>query len=187
MKRKAQAIEPLAPVYNRFTSQTLWISGNTDEALAIAKSLPQDFDARPELLARIYASLGRYGDAADALSAISPDTYLPGTVEMAVRLLRQAPNTAASAQNLPRLGVLGFVYLYAGAPERTLDVFDTAAQAGILVPFNYSVLWHPSYAPVRKTQRFKKFARDAGLVEYWKARGWPDLCHPTAGDDFACE
>ena len=48
-------------------------------------------------------------------------------------------------------------------------------------------LWHPSYAPVRKTERFKTFVRQTGLVEYWRARGWPEFCHPTIGDDFVCE
>ena len=22
---------------------------------------------------------------------------------------------------------------------------------------------------------------------YWRARGWPDHCHPVGTDDFACE
>jgi len=26
----------------------------------------------------------------------------------------------------------------------------------------------------------------AGYVEYWRAKGWPEFCHPTTGDDFAC-
>jgi hypothetical protein len=30
-------------------------------------------------------------------------------------------------------------------------------------------------------------ARKAGLVEYWRAKGWPEFCHPTIGDDFECE
>ena len=186
MKRKAQEIDPLAPVYNRFTSQTLWVVGDTDHALQMAKNLPPDFDARPELLGRIYASMRRYSDAADALSAIIPGAYLPGTVENAVRLLRQAPSAELSAETLPRLGLLGFIYLYTGAPERALEIFETAAQAGLLIPFNYSVIWHPSYAVVRKTDRFKIFARKAGLVEYWRAKGWPPQCHPTTGDDFEC-
>jgi hypothetical protein len=29
--------------------------------------------------------------------------------------------------------------------------------------------------------------RKAGLVDCWKARGWPDMCHPTAADDFICK
>jgi hypothetical protein len=28
--------------------------------------------------------------------------------------------------------------------------------------------------------------RKAHLVEYWRARGWPEFCHPVADDDFAC-
>ena len=42
-------------------------------------------------------------------------------------------------------------------------------------------------APVRKTERFKAYARKAGMVDYWRARGWPDMCHPATRGDFACE
>jgi len=41
-------------------------------------------------------------------------------------------------------------------------------------------------APVRKTERFKAYVRKMGFVDYWRAKGWPDLCHPTTMDDFAC-
>ena len=34
---------------------------------------------------------------------------------------------------------------------------------------------------------FKRVARDLGLVDYWRARGWPAQCHPAGTDDFACE
>ena len=27
----------------------------------------------------------------------------------------------------------------------------------------------------------------AGLVDYWRARGWPDLCRPMGADDFVCD
>jgi hypothetical protein len=40
---------------------------------------------------------------------------------------------------------------------------------------------------VRKTDRYKAFIRKSGYVEYWRAKGWPDFCHPTTGDDFVCE
>jgi hypothetical protein len=40
---------------------------------------------------------------------------------------------------------------------------------------------------LRKTERFRTFVRKAGLVEYWRARGWPQFCHPTTGDDFTCD
>jgi len=31
---------------------------------------------------------------------------------------------------------------------------------------------------VRKLERFKAYARKAGFVDYWRARGWPDLWPP---------
>ena len=43
------------------------------------------------------------------------------------------------------------------------------------------------YRLLRKTERFKALMRDAGFVKYWRARGWPDLCHPVGADDFACQ
>jgi hypothetical protein len=46
--------------------------------------------------------------------------------------------------------------------------------------------WHPSLGPVRKTERFRMFARKIGLVDYWRAKGWPEFCHPTIGNDFEC-
>ena len=49
------------------------------------------------------------------------------------------------------------------------------------------LLSYSSYSSVRKTERFKVFARNAGYVDYWRAKGWPDLCRPTTGDDFVCE
>ena len=48
-------------------------------------------------------------------------------------------------------------------------------------------VWHPAYAPVRKTERFKTLMKKAGLVDYWKVKGWPPQCHPTTENDFACE
>lgn len=31
------------------------------------------------------------------------------------------------------------------------------------------------------------YARAAGLVDYWRVKGWPASCRPTTADDFACE
>ena len=50
-----------------------------------------------------------------------------------------------------------------------------------------SLFWPSAYASVRKTERFKALVRKVALVEYWRAKGWPAQCHPTTGDDFACE
>jgi adenylate cyclase len=46
-------------------------------------------------------------------------------------------------------------------------------------------VWHRTGAPLRRSEAFKRFAREAGLVAYWQERGWPDKCRPR-GDDFDC-
>ena len=133
-------------------------------------------------------SAGRYNEAADALLEIPSGIFPRETIETAARLLRTAPAPAASPQTLPPLPrSLGFVYLHVGAPGRVLESYEFEVGAGYLGALNAAFLWHPSYAPVRKTERFKAYVRAAGLVDYWRAKGWPDLCHPIGATDFACE
>jgi hypothetical protein len=102
----------------------------------------------------------------------------------ALRLLRSAPAKAAPSQPLPFLGGLSWVYLYAGQPERFLEFEERNVASGYQIT---SILWNGRAAQLRKTERFKTLLRKSGVVDYWKARGWPDLCHPTTGDDFACD
>ena len=98
-----------------------------------------------------------------------------------------APSRTAAPENLPRLGNLAFVYLHAGAPERVLEFYEAALQAGYFQPISTTWLWHESYAPVRKTARFKAYVRNIGLEEFWRARGWLAHCKSTSAQDFACD
>jgi hypothetical protein len=79
---------------------------------------------------------------------------------------------------------LGFVYAYVGAPDRVLESFERESEIEGGVSTS---IWLPLHAPLRKTERFKAFVRKAGLVDYWRARGWPDLCRPAGADDFVCD
>jgi adenylate cyclase len=47
-------------------------------------------------------------------------------------------------------------------------------------------IWFPIMREVRQLPRFKEWAKEIGLVDYWKTYGWPDLCHPVSDDDFEC-
>jgi hypothetical protein len=40
---------------------------------------------------------------------------------------------------------------------------------------------------MRKLPRFEEFARQIGLVDYWKQYGWPDMCRPFGENDFECD
>jgi hypothetical protein len=115
-----------------------------------------------------------YGEAAGTLLEVPSGAYLPGVVEEAARLLRMALQKVASSQRLPRLGFPGWVYFYVGAPNQALEDYQDRAEAGYENPSAIALLWHSSYAPLRKTEQFKAFVRKAGLVDYWRARGWPD-------------
>jgi hypothetical protein len=132
---------------------------------------------------------GRYAEAADTLLAAPPQSGLSQrSIEDAARLLRTAPRKADSPEALPVLeDNLNFVYAYVGALDRVLDDPERRVGSRSAIGPSLDVLWQPESAPLRKTERFKKFVRDAGLVDYWRERGWPDLCRPMGTDDFICD
>jgi hypothetical protein len=130
--------------------------------------------------------MGRYGEAANTLREIPSRTIAPEAVQEAVRLLRAAPAQANLSHIVP-LGFLGFVYIYVGTPNTVLDFYEGLVEVGYLNPAPLSLLWAPAYAPVRKTERFQAYVRKAGMLDYWRARGWPDHCRPIGADDFACD
>jgi tetratricopeptide (TPR) repeat protein len=177
-------LEPFVPVYTGDFGEALWLNGQNEAALKVLESGPRG-NSRGTELARVYASMGRYGDAADKVLESSKTIYPPELLADASRLLRSAPANAAQPDSLPRLATLGFVFLYIGAPMRALEFHEELAEAG--GGGATLLLWHSSYAPVRKTERFKALMRKVGLVDYWRARGWPDLCRPMGADDFTCD
>lgn len=142
-------------------------------------------NSRP-LLASIYTSQGRFGEAADALTELANGNG-NSNVATAARLLRRMPQKLPSPADLPQLtgGDLTMLYLYLGAPERVLSSYERTADIGY-IQGNTEFVWYPALAPVHKTERFKALVRRVGLVDYWRAKGWPSQCHPTIGDDFVC-
>ena len=187
IRLRLQAQEPLVPIFNRATAEVLWLNGRNDEAIAILKTLPPTFGPRLRL-AEVYASMGRYHEAADALEEVPTGIFSKEAAEEAIRVLRAAPARASRANGAVCGTRLGFVHLYAGAPDRVLDFFEGLTEAGYPALGNATCrLWAPSYVAVRKSDRFKAFVRKAGMVDFWQARGWPDLCRPVGADDFVCD
>jgi tetratricopeptide (TPR) repeat protein len=184
---KAYSVEPLHATAGGFAARTLWLTGNNDEAIVQAQTLASG--SRATTLASIYASLGRFSEAADALTE-APDANSDVVMET-IRLLRIAPGSTLPSRipsTYPR--AIDFLYLKAGAPEpvsrRILDNLESRLDAG-LVGAEVAYIWHPAYSPMRKTERFKAFMRKAGYVDYWRAKVWPEFCRPTTADDFECE
>ena len=103
-------------------------------------------------------------------------------------MLRIAPAKVAKPKDSPRLGRLSFAYLYVGAPERSLEIYEDDIRSGFVGGYgvSFSYLWRPSYSPTRRTERFKALMRNAGMVDYWRQRGWPAFCQPIGATDFKC-
>jgi TolB-like protein/tetratricopeptide (TPR) repeat protein len=184
---RARTLDPLVAGYSQGTANRRLENGQAESAIALLESMAPA-GRRNMLLARAYASEGRYADAADTvLLTRTRDAEFRKFLEDTARLLRSAPKPAAMPQYSPAyVGEYNFVYAHTGAIERVMEY----AEYQLAVGYNQdvgSILWLPNMAPLRKTERFKMHMRKIGLVDYWRERGWPDLCKPVGANDFACE
>ena len=186
------ALDPDGVTTQQDVAEVRWENGQTDGPIATLKALI-DRPSGPTSLAMMYASVGRTKDAAAVLETALqgpgtlPQTW-PESFRIAAGYLRQAPARIALPADPPHLDRVGFAYLYIGAPEHAFDNYEDWIKSGQTggQGNSFSYVWNDAYAPARKTKAFKQFARDAGMVAYWRQRGWPDLCHPTGRDDFVC-
>jgi TolB-like protein/DNA-binding winged helix-turn-helix (wHTH) protein len=193
MGQRLLALDPYMPTWKQDTAEVFWENGQSDMAIEMLKSLINRQSGATSL-AMMYASVGRYADAADVLETARkvPNSHSPewpSMFRLAEDLLRQAPANVNLPPPPPRLDRVGFAYLYVGASEHALDTYEDTLKSGLVggQGGQFGFLWHASYAPVRKTERFKMFVRKAGFVDYWRQYGWPDRCRPIGADDFVCE
>jgi tetratricopeptide (TPR) repeat protein len=188
MRERLQALEPFVVNYVADTAEIIWLDPDYPMANETAIRMLNAFRPNRTMeLAQVHASLGQYKEAAAVLREMNAGNYPPGVLEAAAKLLESAPAKADNPAGLPRLSILGWAYLYVGAPERTMEYYESNLAAGYFQPISTTWFWHPAYKELRKTDRFKAFARDIGLVEAWRRNGWPDFCHPLEDNDFACE
>lgn len=184
LREHLQKGEPFITNYTADTAEIYWLDGATDKAVAMLQPFRP---GRTLELALVQASAGRYREAAAAIREMPTMNYPAGMTEAAAKILESAPAQTTTPAALPRIGNLSFAYMHVGAPERVLEFYEDEVTAGYFQPISTTWFWHPTYAAVRKTERFKKVARGLGLVEYWGARGWPAQCRPVEGSDFSCD
>ena len=190
--QRGNALEPFVPILNRDRAMIEWLDGDDNAALATFRSLASaqrdglTLDDSVLRVVQLLAGAGRFKEAADTLEASELRGQLEEAAKEAARLLRIAPNKAALPNPPIPLGAFDFVYLFVGAPEQVLVYYETIFEAGWMSNARTRVIWHTSYAPVRKTERFKALMRKAGFVDYWRAKGWPEFCRPVGAEDFAC-
>ena len=187
LREKLRTLEPFAPQINYITASIMRSTGRARPQSRSSKRYPQRWPAHTAL-AHAYAAQGRYGEAADILLAITGEDQRLGPVEDAARLIRSAPTKVKAPEALPALeGELSFVYVYVGAPDRVLDFHERLiAEYNVCSRNKFDICGLLISRRLRKTERFKALMRAAGLVDYWRARGWPDCCRPVGADDFVC-
>jgi len=195
-RERVHLLEPLIPIYNRQRAQALLANGNTAAALSELERLSRPGAGTflsPLFLAQAYSQQARFAEAIDLFNRALSDPSYPTTgvyarplAEAVVQVLRAAANKSEPPARLPDFySELNFVYAHTSAPERMLDWPEKALKEGDFRPLSF--VWWPTPSSVRKTERFKALMRNAGFVDYWRMRGWPDLCKPIGANDFACE
>jgi len=192
IREKLRTLEPFVPIYSIYSATIVQLNGQYEATIPMIQSITPSGPTsyfRNLYLAKAYAGAGRYAEAADTLLAISANQNFVSrrSLEDAARLLRGAPAKTRAPEALPVLERdLNFVYAYIGASDRIWESVRRSLDINLPIATVPLLLWETSSSPMRRTERFRTFVRDLGLVDYWKARGWPDFCHPTTGDDFEC-
>jgi len=188
VRERLRLLEPLVPLYNLITAIVMSYTGQREAALAMVEAMPSDALGgfyRNVVLARAYASMDRFAEAADTLLLIASNQVRQRSVEDAARLLRTAPRIIPAPDALPVLeGELNFVYAHVGALDRVMEFAERNLAIGWVGSTANYAMWSPERGPLRNTERFKNYVRAAGMVDYWRERGWPDCCRFVSGDDF---
>jgi hypothetical protein len=74
---------------------------------------------------------------------------------------------------------------YYGDAELALRGLTLVPTDGFAQAIAYTI-WRPLMSDVRRLPGFKVLVQEMGLVDYWRAHTWPDLCRPLSDSDFEC-
>lgn len=185
LTREAQVLDLLSPNHNLGVAIALLADNQPQAAITFMEAYPDRRTVRVTLLAEAYAAIGEFNKAADQIASSGHGGFYsidPKSVDAAQALMRSLAAKTPAPKVYPNV-YYNWIFAYNGQPERLMDELERAWQVGALWR---EFIFDHSVASARKTERFRKFLRDVGLVDYWRARGWPELCHPTNGDDFEC-
>jgi TolB-like protein/DNA-binding winged helix-turn-helix (wHTH) protein len=192
---RAGAADPLSPIVEYFRSLAYANAGDSANALAASDRGVELGGAVSRYAGdALLVALGT-GDRAEIerrVAALPHDTF--GQRAISDALVRHLDDPAAGRAELRRIvaepsppsylrsAVIAHWAAYYGDTELALDQLSAVADGAV----DEGLLWRPVLREVRKLPGFKRLVRREGLVDYWRAIGWPDLCRPTVGDDFEC-
>ena len=192
LAEKGLELEPSSAFpYLRYL-QTLGITRHPDQvvetSLRVLKTYPKVFWINPTLL-DAFLELGQLENALAALKNETNVSVRGPWTAMAVEVLTAALNGEGLGGFAGMEQVFAFnleiVYLI-GGDELVLKELE---RRSLQIPANHLLATIENAAfmdSVRSHERYKQLVTQLGLVDYWRARGWPDYCHPTSDYDFEC-
>jgi TolB-like protein/DNA-binding winged helix-turn-helix (wHTH) protein len=192
---RARAADPLSPVIALFLGVAHAIDDNPADALAeTERGLDLGYFHPLFLGSAMLIALGS-GDH-DQIRRRAAAVSLEGAEHRAINdaLIRHLADPAKGRAEVRRIAAtpsppdlfrtLMIVHwaAYYGDPELALEMLNAIAPGAA----DDGLLWRPVMSEVRKLAGFKDLVRREGLVDYWRAHGWPEFCRATTADDFEC-
>jgi TolB-like protein/DNA-binding winged helix-turn-helix (wHTH) protein/tetratricopeptide (TPR) repeat protein len=86
-------------------------------------------------------------------------------------------------QSAVGFGNLAIWAAYFGETQLVVELLETSVSRSA---FLMHVVWLPVFDEVRQSPEFQSLLIRMGLVDYWRATGWPRVCRSVGSDDFAC-
>jgi TolB-like protein/tRNA A-37 threonylcarbamoyl transferase component Bud32 len=200
--RIAQAYDPLGQIAGSNLVNLLDAQGRHAEARrhieAALEDLPAN-DTLPPLMVNAHwrnAFWRRDAETATAVAASRPDSPVKAvylSVSDTIADARRTPAAIAAIEawerrvvaegNPPQKNFLRLL-LPETPPEERRATAEFALQTP-LTPFK-TVIWAPGNREFRQTPQFQAFLARTGILDYWRARGFPTQCRPAV-DGAACE
>lgn len=187
---EAHEIDPLNELYNLWANYLRWQGDQTEENIKPIESIFRRSPQYREIALRIIIDhRARTGELDKARNFIETC----GGCSDALRTKALAMLDAASVEAAEQLfatykdaNIMGYQFLYAvGGDDVTLNAFQYyAVEANRRLVF-FTVPWTLA-SVLAQDKRFYEIADDAGLVDYWRHRGWPDDCEPATDDRLTC-
>jgi TolB-like protein/DNA-binding winged helix-turn-helix (wHTH) protein len=179
---RARAEDPLASGFVGLLTLAYTARGDYTAALAeVDRGLALEGPDTPFLRTGLLVAFNK-GDRVEidermrALPDIPPRlarlVHAPGEAAAEIRQLASGASPSVKT-------ALAHWAIYFHEPELALELWSEGTR-------DPDGLWAPLMRDVRKLPAFKEVVRDLGLVDYWRAYGWSDFCHPTGDEDFAC-
>jgi TolB-like protein len=187
----AYELDPLSPGANINLAWNLMALGRPEDALRFARAGAELGHPVGEFQQGIIAmdrgdyeqALARF-EAGDLKAGQGPGFPGEGMIEK----LRDEGSAAAVdyvmsiSEDYPPQRTLGALVVVGGGERAARFALDHINELG---GNDWFTVWRAQAGPMRASPEFQEIVTRLGLIDYWRATGWPDLCQPE-GDGIAC-